>query len=1558
MVKNLPTVERSTKIRFGKNCLENQAENTIVFNATDEELNANNAGAVYLSPIRNRTDYSDRQIVLLMYNRETKEITESGEAATDIIETSLQGATNFGNVTSNTVVFTGLDGGRGISLMTSNAVGIANLAPGNHTLSVGSNLYVDDEGSNVLVVSGNVAILKDLVIEGNLAVYGNTTVLVTENISIKDAMIELGRNNTSGDTTLDLGLIMNRPSPESNIVVGFRESTDEVVIAYTNSKPTDKIFTPLTSQDIDLHVYGRILTEANVGIVNTNPIHTLDIGSNLYVDDLASNIFVARGNVDLLGDVTITENVYIGEDIFVTGNAYITGNVSVTEELTVSDNVYADKDLEVVGNVYVDGNVVAYKDLSITGNAYITGNVSVTEELTVSNNVYADKDLEVVGNVYVDGNVVAYKDFTLTGNAYVSGNVSITEELTVSNNVYADKDLEVVGNVYVDGNVVASKDFTLTGNAYVSGNVNITNQLTVSDNVYVTGNVQVTEALIVSGNTHLEGDNIFVTHTMNFLDPKTAIVTDQISNVQIRVGQLENVSNLASNPIADQVFMYDGNQWMNTFPNHSFLTIKNAETTATMVSGNAVYISGYQNENLALVKLAKADSTATMPAIGVIYGDDIAPAAEGLAVAYGKVNQMNTNGYQVGKTLYVSNVYAGYLTTVKPCDDQDANPDLIQNVGVVTRQNPTHGAMFVTGIGRANDIPNARLVTSNSYTTDLKYVYVNYANNDLRKIDPMKLPTKLQPLAHVVNTGNAVANAITIRGLNVTAADGFDGNVVVGGDVSISGLTNQFFPYIGQNDKYLRDSKMFQNGDNVIVLDTDVQVSGNLLVQGNTFEVSTGDLIVQDRIIDIANNNVDHTSDIGILMEHPGYNIGIIHHGDHPHTLSLGYTQNGFADTHILRDVGNVMTVDIHGNLLTQNSLVVNENIHVIDGGLGINVGDASDSDTLGTKKLYVDGDIQIGKVANLFVDVSKSRVGINTTTPEADLHVIGNVFVTSNITTSSNVIITGDAVATSKTTGALQVTGGVGIQGDVYATNGNFSGDVDAVNGTFTGDVDAVNITSTGTVKGSTVTATNLYGTLSGSNTAAVTDLTATGTVKGPTVTATNLYGTLSGSNTASVTDLTATGTVRGVTLTGDEVYGALTGSNTASVTDLTATGTIKGPTVTATNLYGTLSGSNTASVTDLTATGTVRGVTLTGTEVYGALTGSNTASVTDLTATGTVKGPTVTATNLYGTLSGSNTASVTDLTATGTVRGVTLTGTEVYGALTGSNTASVTDLTATGTVRGVTLTGTEVYGALTGSNTAAVTDLTATGTVRGATLTGTNLYGPIVGSNTASVTDLTATGTVRGVTLTGTEVYGALTGSNTASVTDLTVSGTVNVTDTTDATSTITGALKVAGGISTQVDLYASNVYTTGGLITNTAGVTKKTYAFSGDLTSGQTIGNSTIKITFSNHVFYAKIVAHLVESDDEVSTLSFECGGGHWTGGTPLTIAKGPVSIFGSTSTNPWDPSITATTTTVAFKPTTNMAVAGHYNVFIEYISQHASGVVAKITEGTTDVITFNY
>src|SRR5210317_550976 len=906
MVKNLPSVERSTKIRFGKHVPDSndQEENTIVFNASNVAVPTPYSNAVYLSPIRNRTNYEAPEIVLLMYDRNTKEITESGESANALIGGStLDTVTNRNNATSNVVQLTGVPE----SLVTYGNVGIANTIAA-HTVSVGSNLYIDEFGSNVLVVSGNVAVLKDMIVEGNLTVNGDTTVIYTENTSIKDAFIELGADNTSGDTTLDLGLLMHRPDALSNVVIGYREGNDEFAIAYTDAKPTDKIFTPKSDEDINVHVYGL---------------------------------------------------------------------------------------------------------------------------------------------THVDANIYAHEDVLVDGNVYVSQNVSVTEELTVTGNVYTQKDVEILGNTYVDGNVVASKDLTLSGNAYVSGNVNVTKQLSVSGNAYISGNVEVTESLIVIGNTHLEGDNVFVTHTMDFLDPKTAIVTDQVSNVQIRLGQLENVSNTASNPLDDQVLMYEGGEWTNNYPNHSFLTIKN-DSLSTMVAGNAVYVSGYQNSNLAKVKLAKADSPTTMPSIGIVYSTSIAPGEEGLAAAYGKVNQINTNGYNVGETLYVSNLYAGWISNVKPYYT-DSVPNLIQNIGVVTRKDTSHGAMFVTGIGRANDIPNARIITDYN---DMQYVYVNSENNDLKKITSANLNIPLTTA--VSSSSNSTANAVTLRGVSITSGDGFHGDLVVAGNVTVDTNTLKVDAEANRvgiltvspgypldvrgsisTDDYLihngdTNTKIGFSGDDTFVVNTNGTEQLKIDTNGNTYVTSNLTVDTNTLHIDSISNRV------GILTTLPGQaldvrgaaNVGTF-------TTTTGTVTDGTHSTS--KDTGVLV--------LTQGGLGVEANIHSTNvfATSHIAVGTSATSNTFDVR-----GTANVGALVATSTHISDSTATTSKTT--GALQVTGGAGVSGELhaadTTldsvkADSVTVTDATAATDKTTGALKVTGGVGIQGDLYATDGHFSTDV-----------------------------------------------------------------------------------------------------------------------------------------------------------------------------------------------------------------------------------------------------------------------------------------------------------------------------------------------------------------------------------------------------------------------------------------------------------------------------------------------------------------------------------
>ena len=95
------------------------------------------------------------------------------------------------------------------------------------TLSVGSKVFVNQTTANTLTVLGNTYIQNSLVVDGDATFNGLVTTLHSNNTVIKDAILELGKDNVVGDSLLDLGLIMTRPNPDANVAIGFREVSNE-----------------------------------------------------------------------------------------------------------------------------------------------------------------------------------------------------------------------------------------------------------------------------------------------------------------------------------------------------------------------------------------------------------------------------------------------------------------------------------------------------------------------------------------------------------------------------------------------------------------------------------------------------------------------------------------------------------------------------------------------------------------------------------------------------------------------------------------------------------------------------------------------------------------------------------------------------------------------------------------------------------------------------------------------------------------------------------------------------------------------------------------------------------------------------------------------------------------------------------------------------------------------------------------------------------------------------------------------------------------------------------
>jgi len=320
MVKNLSTVEGSTKIRLGKNCTDEQAENTIVFNASDTQIDAATPSAIYMTPIRT---YNNSTSYIMLYDTTTKEITSSGVRTNAIAGStpSLEQVTAVGNTTTSNVgiannnpqhilsvsntVFMGNTGvyhlqvngnsytdymNIGTSLTTVENVVVGNTLSANtlkvNDLSVGYVPVVTD--GNVLTDStiqvpsvGTLRMDADVSIYGNLVTYGNVTQISANNLTVDDPLILVGNHNPLD--TNDLGIIMRRPT--ANVAIGFRGDENEFMIGYTHSDASGINLVPLTTTDIDVKVYGKLSANILSGDgslitgVSSGPIRT-DLTSN------------------------------------------------------------------------------------------------------------------------------------------------------------------------------------------------------------------------------------------------------------------------------------------------------------------------------------------------------------------------------------------------------------------------------------------------------------------------------------------------------------------------------------------------------------------------------------------------------------------------------------------------------------------------------------------------------------------------------------------------------------------------------------------------------------------------------------------------------------------------------------------------------------------------------------------------------------------------------------------------------------------------------------------------------------------------------------------------------------------------------------------------------------------------------------------------------------------------------------------------------------------------------------------------------------------------------
>src|SRR6056300_1337929 len=423
-------------------------------------------------------------------------------------------------------------------------------------LSAGSNVGIFDQGSNVLMLKGNVYQEGYFDLIGNISVKGNVTItetasyIATQDLRVSNSLIHHGFGNSV--LSKETGLLMTPGIGYSNVAMGFvaGDRGREMAFFQTDDyagQPTTQIIVDDTKV-VNVHVYGDIYTSNNIGANNTYPTHDLCVGSNVFIDDIGSNVIHAMGNIYATGLRLGTGGLRVGNLLtmapgtetpaIISGNVQMNAirtngpapsgisNLSPTDTLSVGAKVFANttavNTLRVLGNtattnlttemVFSSSNLVIHAD-RFGGDS--TSNVLVLKSGPTASNV---SSIEIYGastsNTHQN---IRFKTknterVRITSNGFVGiANTNPTERLTVAGNVY------VIGsNAIVTGNIWGS-----TGNIAMRAYTSVPNGENRVENIVGTG----------------KGLNFYVSTTPTMGTPKMTIL--ETSNVGIGVAAPE-----------------------------------------------------------------------------------------------------------------------------------------------------------------------------------------------------------------------------------------------------------------------------------------------------------------------------------------------------------------------------------------------------------------------------------------------------------------------------------------------------------------------------------------------------------------------------------------------------------------------------------------------------------------------------------------------------------------------------------------------------------------------------------------------------------------------------------------------------------------------------------------------------------------------------------------------------------------------------------------------------------------------------------------------------------
>lgn len=428
-----------------------------------------------------------------------------------------------------------------------------------------------------LTFAGNITIEKDLIVKGSM------TNLESQDLIVKDNIIELNKDETgNGITKVSSGIEINRGTKERARML-YTETTDRSTISgYVFNLNDTTLFWIYEDGDVKtlkdfytknafiqngMNIGGNLSLEGNALIKGTLTVNqATSLKSTLAVTGattLSNTLTVTSGTtlnstlitkgaatlhntltvkeagtfektLSVIGDTTLSANLNVAQNTSVGGTLNVTGATTLNNTLTTKGNTLLEGTLTVNLDTLVKSNLTVNGAANIVGGVTITGALSTTS-ITNSGNIQS-KTLNVLQNTSIGGTLAVTGASTLTGNVLMNGTLRVVgatqldntlsvlgaatiNDLTVKTSTLLEDVLTVRGVATFEKGIVSKADSTFNTNVTIDQNLNVTGTVSITGATEMTS-LTLSSNLKVLGSTTL--NTLTVNSTSNFLNTLTA----------------------------------------------------------------------------------------------------------------------------------------------------------------------------------------------------------------------------------------------------------------------------------------------------------------------------------------------------------------------------------------------------------------------------------------------------------------------------------------------------------------------------------------------------------------------------------------------------------------------------------------------------------------------------------------------------------------------------------------------------------------------------------------------------------------------------------------------------------------------------------------------------------------------------------------------------------------------------------------------------------------------------------------------------------------------------